>query len=45
MFHDRFVDTLRYDFLEMLYLQIIVHEAINTTKPSTHYLEEEEKHQ
>ncbi len=42
MLHDNFVDTLKYNFLEMLYLDIMVHKAINTTKPSTHYWKEKE---
>jgi hypothetical protein len=45
MFHDIFVDTLKYNIFEMLYLKIIVHKAINTTKLSTHYWEEEEEDQ
>jgi hypothetical protein len=37
MLHDNFVDTSKYNFLEMLYLEITIHKAINTTKLNTHY--------
>jgi hypothetical protein len=32
MFHDSFVDTSKYNLLEMLYLEIMVHKAINIIK-------------
>jgi hypothetical protein len=45
MLHDNFSDISKYNFLEMLYLEIMVHKAINTTKPSTRYWEEEQQYQ
>jgi hypothetical protein len=44
MLHDNFVDTSRYNFLKILYLEITIHKAINITKPSTHYWKEEKEH-
>jgi hypothetical protein len=42
MLHDNFVDTSKYNFLEMLYLEITIHKAINTTKLNTHHWKEQQ---